>query len=282
MARKHKHEDHVNHEAWAIPYGDLITLLLAFFVVMYAISSVNEGKYRAASESLNAAFNGSPKTNVPVQIGSVTVQSEGMSPNLDMVATDQPVGGEDGIDRNEDMEGSLGEIAEAMRQQLSDLIEARVILLNESTHALEIVIQTDLLFPSGTAVLSQQARDILTRLSDILERFPNPIRVEGHTDNVPISTPAYPSNWELSAARAASVVHLLMRAGVDPARMAVIGFGEYRPVADNALEAGRNRNRRVQLIVSASQLTAPAVRESVAPGIAPIPQAVVPSAAGRP
>lgn len=272
MARKHKHEDHVNHEAWAIPYGDLITLLLAFFVVMYAISSVNEGKYRAVSASLTAAFNGVPRTPVPVQVGELPVQSEGQRPDVDLLPPPQPQELKTSPDAAMDSAGEaagLEAMADDLQKALADLINAKVIAVRETPYWLEIEIQTDLLFASGTAQLSPSASVILTRLGKVLGRFPNPIRVEGHTDNLPINTPAFPSNWELSAARAASVVHLLMRSGVAPERLAVIGLGEYRPVAENSEAAGRNRNRRVQLIIPARNANMPIVREALIPVPAP-------------
>jgi chemotaxis protein MotB len=262
----------VNHEAWAIPYGDLITLLLAFFVVMYAISSVNEGKYRAVSASLTAAFNGVPRTPVPVQVGELPVQSEGQRPDVDLLPPPQPQELKTSPDAAPDSAGEaagLEAMADDLQKALADLINAKVIAVRETPYWLEIEIQTDLLFASGTAQLSPSASVILTRLGKVLGRFPNPIRVEGHTDNLPINTPAFPSNWELSAARAASVVHLLMRSGVAPERLAVIGLGEYRPVAENSEAAGRNRNRRVQLIIPARNANMPIVREALIPVPAP-------------
>jgi chemotaxis protein MotB len=113
----------------------------------------------------------------------------------------------------------------------------------------EVEIRTDILFPSGVATLSAHATQVLEQLAATLKPFPNPIRVEGHTDNRPISTRAFPSNWELSAARAASVVHLFTQQGIDPARLAVIGLGEYRPARSNDTAEGRNANRRVLLVI---------------------------------
>lgn len=268
MSRKHKHEEHMNHEAWAIPYGDLVTLLLALFVVMYAISSVNEGKFRAASASLSEAFKGTPRTAVPIQIGSIPVLSKGKEMDVDLVEAERPEDG--GAMADTTGEGLASkEMAEQLNAALSDLIDAKVIVVRQSSYSIEVEIQTDLLFSSGQAKLSIPAQDILVRLADALKKFPNPIRVEGHTDNVPIRSSEFLSNWELSAARAATVVHLLMRAGVSPQRMSVIGLSEYRPVADNNDEKGRNRNRRVQLIIP----TPPA--EPV-----PKPKPVVPSSEG--
>jgi chemotaxis protein MotB len=248
MSRKHKHEEHMNHEAWAIPYGDLVTLLLALFVVMYAISSVNEGKFRAASASLSEAFKGVPRTAVPVQIGSIPVLSKGRELDVNLVESERI---EEGGAMTENTNDNLSsqEMAEQLNVAMADLIKAKVIVVRQNPYSIEVEIQTDLLFTSGEAKLSVKAQHILQRLADVLKRFPNPIRVEGHTDNVPINSSVFPSNWELSAARAATVVHLLMKSGVAPKRMSVIGMSEYRPLADNIDEAGRNRNRRVQLII---------------------------------
>jgi chemotaxis protein MotB len=257
MARRHKHEEHANHEAWAIPYGDLITLLLAFFVVMYAMSSVNEGKYRVLSDSLVAAFQGAPKTLEPIQVGE-----KQLGPGADLAITlpRQPM-----IDgqpqraiqpiamaqqpRQQMQLDALAGVADEVEQSMSDLIDRELVTVRRHGKWVEVEIRTDILFPSGVATLSPAAEQVLQQLADTLKPFPNAIRVEGHTDNRPISTPAFPSNWELSAARAASVVHLFTRAGMDPSRLAVIGLGENRPAQSNATAEGRNANRRVLLVI---------------------------------
>ena len=132
---------------------------------------------------------------------------------------------------------------------MSDLIDRELVTVRRHGKWVEVEIRTDILFPSGVATLSPPAEQVLQQLADTLKPFPNAIRVEGHTDNRPINTPAFPSNWELSAARAASVVHLFTRAGMDPARLAVIGLGENRPSQSNATAEGRNANRRVLLVI---------------------------------
>ncbi|HEX7112895.1 MAG TPA: flagellar motor protein MotD, partial [Mizugakiibacter sp.] len=270
MARKHLHEEHINHERWAIPYGDLITLLLAFFVVMYSISSVNEGKYRVLSQSIATAFNGSPKVIEPVQAGAqptMSAQTSAISSIQAAAPSASPIplipvpvpaqklpppgqsGGREGGDdpslaRAHGEVAGLKRIADQIERALGPLIARQMIALRRADYWLEIEIKTDILFPSGVAALSPQAVPVLQQLADILKPFANPLRIEGYTDDVPIATLAFPSNWELSAARAASVVRLLAAGGVDPQRMAILGWGEYRPVASNASEAGRNRNRR--------------------------------------
>lgn len=277
MARKHKHEEHQNHEAWAIPYGDLVTLLLAFFVVMYAVSSVNEGKYRVLADSLSVALGGPPRALKPVQIGdkpekgtqteslfnTVTLRGfeqerSGIQPNMPgarMGGAEPMPGSEPGAAQRREQNASrdsgaeLQRMADAVQQAMQDLIDQALVIVRRSEQWLEIEINTDILFASGVAAIGSGAAPVLQRLADILAPFPNTLRIEGHTDDRPIATVAFPSNWELSAARAASVVHLFMRHGVDPARMTVVGLGEHHPVADNASAEGRNRNRRVVVVV---------------------------------
>lgn len=271
---KHKHEDHPNHEAWAIPYGDLMTLLLAFFVVMYAISSVNEGKYRVLSDSLFAAFRGSPRTLEPVQVGEKAV---GSGADIQMTIVQQailqgqprsmleprPINVNDShstrhtpsstydseTQQTAEAVMQLEEVAQEVEQAMSGLVERKLIAVRRHGHWVEVEIRTDILFPSGVATLGPDAVAVMRQLAETLKPFPNPIRVEGHTDNRPISTAAFPSNWELSSARAASVVHLFTEAGLTPARLAVIGLGEYRPAQSNATAEGRNANRRVLLVI---------------------------------
>lgn len=281
MARKHKHEDHVNHEAWAIPYGDLITLLLAFFVVMYSMSSVNEGKYRILADSLRAAFRGAPKTTEPVQIGDKPARSrheappQNVSPQNYMQLPSTPAESKppqpsmslgerlDELLRDEQIAEALNQMADEVEQAMKPLINSDMIRVTRKRTWLEVEINTDILFPSGSAAITDNARPVLEQLAEIMGRFDNPIRVEGHTDDQPISTTAFPSNWELSAARAAGVVHLFTRQGINPGRLVVTGMGEHRPAASNATADGRNRNRRVVLVVLASPEMAPEATPTV-------------------
>jgi chemotaxis protein MotB len=273
MARRKKHEEHVNHEAWAIPYGDLITLLLAFFVVMYAISSVNEGKFRVLSDSLTAAFRGNPRTLEPVQVGE---KSRGSGADINMSIVQQAMmEGQprrmleairlqgDGGPKPGDAEATgkldhpmaqqLKRVADELEAALQTLVDADLVAVRRHEFWLEVEIRTDILFPSGVANLSDAAYPALDALAETLKKYPNPLRVEGHTDNRPINTRYYPSNWELSSARAASVVHRFARSGIAPSRLSVIGFGEYRPAQPNDTAAGRNANRRVVIVILAGE-----------------------------
>jgi len=264
MARKKKHEEHVNTEAWAIPYGDLVTLLFALFTVMYAVSSVNDGKFRVLSDSMIAAFRGTPKSIKPINLGEKESGKGGEKPLVGIAPTvlmklaaptqvapppnpDTPTVG----DKGTEPEGpeSLTRLQNQVEDAMQSLIDAKIVSVKRQSLWLEVEINTDILFPSGSGAFSDQAQPVLDKLADVLKPSKNPIRVEGHTDDRPIRTAAFPSNWELSAARAASVVHEFTKVGIDPLRLEIVGFGEYRPLQPNDSAAHRNANRRVAILI---------------------------------
>ncbi len=274
MARRKHHEEHANHEAWAIPYADLMTLLLAFFVVMYAISSVNEGKYRIMADALTDAFGGAPRTINPVQVGNKQVQGGGWdSPSViksgTKIGPSAPAPSHDptllpsmasqmrmpvSVHNQEQIaraERQLNSIADRLTAALAPLIDRGMISVRRTELWIEVEINSDILFPTGSAALDVHARQTLASLAEVLRDVPNSVRVEGHTDNVPIATATFPSNWELSAGRAASVVHLFADQGVQPSRLAMVGYGQFRPREENDSAQGRNRNRRVMVIILA-------------------------------
>lgn len=275
MSRRRPQEEHVNHEGWAIPYGDLVTLLLAFFVVMYAISSVNEGKYRVVADSMAEAFGGAPKAGAAL---TVTQALEAVpQPNaLAMVAfeSDADVGD---VRRHQAANGSpigplaqlvqlqraaqaqreserLRQIAREIETEMAELIDRSEVTVRRTDLWIEIEIKSDMLFGSASAEIAPGALATLARVAGVLAPFPNPIEVEGHTDDLPIASALYPSNWELSAARAASVVKLLIGRGIEARRLSVIGYGAERPKVLNAGPGERARNRRVVLAVTALPL----------------------------
>jgi chemotaxis protein MotB len=255
--RRHR-EEPTNHEAWAIPYGDLITLLLAFFVVMYAMSSVNEGKYRVLSDALSAEFRGTPRSMEPIQVGEKQlgsgadiamsiVQQEmlhGQPRDLLMSKREQAE-----AERTVKTEAELDKVAKDVETAMASLINANLLAVRRHGLAVEVEIQTDILFGSGAASLSPIATGVLIKLADAIKPFDNPVRVEGHTDNIPINTAAFPSNWELSATRAAKVVQLFTKHGIDRKRLTVIGMGDNQPLQSNDTPEGRNANRRVVLVI---------------------------------
>lgn len=265
MSRKKKHEDHINHEAWAIPFGDLMTLLLAFFVVMYAISSVNEGKYRAASASMHAAFRGLPRTVAPIQVGTnpntVTSPDINMGQQIDRESTiempksaamieDMSNDGGSGLGVYE-QENELELVEEELREVLSTLILDDVIQMTVSDDWIEVRIKSDLLFSSGDDRLTPSARVSMQKLIGVLAKFSNRLRVEGHTDNIPIQTPRFGSNWALSSARALSVVNMMNQRGIHDSRLRLVAYADTKPVASNRSIEGRSKNRRVTVTILA-------------------------------
>jgi chemotaxis protein MotB len=238
--RRRRHEEHENHERWLVSYADFITLLFAFFVVMYSISSVNEGKYKVLSDTLVGAFNQPQRSVKPIQVGEEVPRAIVSGAEEDIAAGEPGGSGTD----------ALRDITESMRAAFGDLIAAGDLEVRGNEMWIEIELNSGLLFPSGDALPLDAAFGMIDRIAAILAPYDNPIHVEGFTDNQPIQSRLYPTNWELSAARAASVVRMLSNGGVNPDRMAAVGYGEFRPVADNTTAAGRRANRRVVLLVS--------------------------------
>lgn len=280
MARRRRRhvEEHASHEAWAIPYGDLVTLLLAFFVTMYSISSVNTGKYRAVSASLSAAFNGSSRSPLLVPVGEASPSINDSLPINEVnrifsgslpAYPNMPVPQANGTLRDgQPTPGAADEVGKTARAAFEVALNARMQQISASVSGalsplvkdgtvsvrrrgdnLEVQISTDILFASGEAQLAPRAMAALQALAVSLKPWPNSLRVEGHTDDRPIHTALFPSNWELSAARAASVVRLFAEHGVEPQRMSVVGLAEYAPLQANTSPAGRNANRRVTLTI---------------------------------
>lgn len=284
MSKKHKHEEHLNHEAWAIPYGDLVTLLLAFFVVMYAVSSLNEGKFRTMAESMSEAFGGKPRTIKPVQFGTISrdVSEAKMPPKISAPAgpispvrnrawqppkpkpssaeSNKAAAGSRMLPVNDAVSagqvngrtnGDLQYIGEHLVAALSDLIDSDLIEVRRTPNWLEVELKTDIFFESGSAIPNAKALSTMERLANTLSPFPNLIRIEGYTDNLPIRSLQFPSNWELSAARAASVVHVFIAKGIDSSRLAIVGFSDQQPKQSNDSALGRAANRRVLLVILA-------------------------------
>lgn len=251
MARKAKPEEPENHERWLISYADFITLLFAFFVVMYSISSVNEGKYRVLSNSLVLAFSDPQKTLEPIQQG-IPLKSPVIQ-HKSMLADDKDSVPRMGVDYqvvpSPKAMAEMQKISDEVEHDLKELIKTKLVKLYKTTMGLEIEIDSNLLFRSGDVRLSPKAISVLTKIAVILNKTKADINVEGFTDNIPIHTERFPSNWELSSARAASVVRLFARLKINPDRLKAVGFGEYRAIASNDTAVGRKRNRRVTIVV---------------------------------
>lgn len=246
--RRRHEEEHENHERWLVSYADFITLMFAFFVVMYAISQVNEGKYRVLSDTLASAFRNVPGSSAgameainPAAPRPIAVPIRTVKPTI---KTDEKT--RQKIDR-------LRKIARDLNETLAPLVKQGQVRITQGALGVTIDINANVLFAPGDARLDVSAVRALFAVAQILAPTEFPIRVEGHTDNTPINTPQFPSNWELSGVRASSVVRLFIDAGVSPDRLTAAGYADQRPVADNATAEGRQRNRRVAILIEGAR-----------------------------
>lgn len=365
MARRRRKVfvDTNNHDRWIVSYADFITLLFAFFVVMYSISSVNEGKYKSLSQSLGTAFSNNypqaqvnnlapakpepvlisppavplaisfesqkktgepaaayaedrfltdpvnepfllenaevnpaentgqtdtagvltkalkaiklePSVGTPAEAGQETGATEttleappikpaaetGESALMDLLAvafeSDSPANVPPEIDERRELSDEilkerrhLNQVSDQLERALGSFIEDNLVAVKRNDFWIELDMNSELLFLSGEAALSKKAQPVLKEIAQVVNTLPNAINVEGHTDNIPISNIQFPSNWELSSARATSVVQELINGGVDPTRLSAVGYGEFHPIGDNITEEGRFKNRRVTLVL---------------------------------
>ncbi len=239
MARKKKHPEHVNHERWLISYADFITLLFAFFVVMFAVSQVDSNKVGRFTESVRAVtmWNGPPLTPARSD-GGKSGGSSSIAPT-NVVVT----GRTSGVD--------LRQIRELLRQKLrSAIVNSRISI--EVEHGNLVVRLQDVgFFETGSATLTAESVEDLRTLGDAVLDLQYPIRIEGHTDSIRVRSPHFRSNWDLSTARAVAVVDVLHElAGVPEKRLSVAGYADTRPVDTNHTPEGRRRNRRVDIVLT--------------------------------
>jgi chemotaxis protein MotB len=231
---KKKHEEHENHERWLVSYADFITLLFAFFVVMYSISAVNEGKFRTVSESIKAALR--PVANQPVSSMAFSIGQS--RPSLAQPSI--PTGKRETIRH-------LRELVKAMQTGPQFAV---IHLAEKENGDIIITIPDQLLFKSGEATIRQEALPFLKGLAAAMLELDRYVRVEGHTDNVPIRTAQFPSNWELSSARAVIVVRVLSELySVPSGHLTAVGHADTRPVTANLSPDQRAKNRRVEIII---------------------------------
>jgi chemotaxis protein MotB len=240
MARKKYEEEHENHERWLVSYADFITLLFAFFVVMYAISSVNEGKYRVLSNSLGSAF----RRTAPIGVENSTIgQETSLRPN--QIIIPRPRQTEALRREKEYMTG----IARDILKVLAPLVKEGKVRVTQTSRGVSVEINASVLFAPGEAKLTSVSGQALKAVALLLKDDLHSIQVEGHTDNIPISTAIFPSNWELSAVRASSVIRLFVENGIAEKRLTSVGHGPNQPVGSNETVEGRARNRRVAVTI---------------------------------
>ncbi len=240
MARRKKRVEHDNHERWLISYADFVTLLFAFFVVMYSISSVNETKYKNFRDSLSVAFATHP---VSSDIPSVSDEQEILLKALVDKRTAR-LG-----EQQRKIQNRMDKLASGLERMMSPLIEQQLVSISSTKRGVVIDVSASMLFRTGDAVLQPTALGVLRQVSEVLKMEELPVEVEGHTDDIPIATTQFPSNWELSSARASSVVRMMANNGVPENRLVVVGLASHQPVAPNDSLENRAKNRRVRISI---------------------------------
>ncbi|MGD0152369.1 MAG: flagellar motor protein MotB [Thermacetogeniaceae bacterium] len=218
-----------NSERWLLTYSDMITLLMIFFIMMYVISNVNTQKFQALARVLGSAF------------GTSNILDNGNAILPEDVSNNGPISSDT---------SQLAMLKKQIDQQVAEAGFGGKVTVSVEQRGLVVSIQDTILFVSGSASLTPEAGSIITKIGMTLKPLPNFIRIEGHTDNMPIHNQQFPSNWELSVARATNVVQeLITQCGISPGRLSATGYGEYRPVAANDTDEHRQINRRVDILI---------------------------------
>ncbi len=228
MARKKKVEEPENHERWLISYADFITLLFAFFVVMYSISAVNEGKLKVLGDSISTAFN----PFIPFSATKIRI-----------------VEAQTGTQPNEQVFDIGVMTFRRIREGVKEMDRDEIMKVDREARGIVIRLPDEMVFESGKAEILPRFNATLLKIAVLIKEVPNHLQIEGHTDNIPINTPAYPSNWELSTSRSVAILRSLIAASIDPMRLSAAGYGEFKPIASNDTPEGRAKNRRVEIII---------------------------------
>ncbi|MBE5975698.1 MAG: chemotaxis protein MotB [Paenibacillaceae bacterium] len=260
--REQVHQEEEAGEAWLLPYSDLMTLLLAVFIVLFAVSKIDAQKAQQISQEFSSSMMNKDYNSKGSGSGSGSGSGQAAPLESSTPSDASPEGGPLNIETESELESFLGEYElkkletlkgeidtrlhdEGMDQSVSTMIDMR---------GLVIRMNNAILFDSGSANIKKQSEDTLIEVASLLNTVDNFIRIEGHTDNVPISRSSYPSNWELSTARAVNVVKLFIgKCNYPPNKLIAVGYGEFKPVADNSTPEGRTMNRRIDIIILSSK-----------------------------
>ncbi|WP_347988490.1 flagellar motor protein MotB [Methylomonas sp. AM2-LC] len=244
--KRNSHQEAENHDRWMVSYADFVTLLFAFFVVMYSISSVNKGKFVTFSESLDQALkvekSGREIEPVLNKNDPTTIQPIEL-PNL--MTTDERELSQEILQEKQ----RLDNVSEKFKSELQAYVDSSLVSIKKHDFWIELEMNSELLFASGKADISPKAQVVLAKVADLVREIPNVINIEGYTDDVPISNGFYSSNWDLSSARATSVVKELVKDNIPATRLSATGYGEFHPIAENLNEENRFKNRRVVLVL---------------------------------
>ncbi len=266
MKRKKKHDEHID-ESWLIPYADILTLLLALFIVLFASSQIDQKKFQAVAESFASELDGG--TGILDSNSPTDMENDGTSSQIpsiidqeaekDDTETEAGAGGESDIEIDAEElytaaqdQKELEEMQQAFQQFAEDKgIESRV-TTELDDRGLVVKLREGVLYESGSADLNAKAATLAREISKMFEsEVPRTIYIEGHTDNVPTNQSEYPTNWELSSARAINFMKIILEnSELDPRKFSATGYGEYRPVAANDTKQGRAENRRVEIVIS--------------------------------
>lgn len=281
MSRRRRARKHTNHERWLVSYADFITLLFAFFVVLYASSQVDKKKVGRLAMAIQVAFQEmgvfeTSSTKVPVDLENPmpfstvqTVESFERNANLAQIAS-HPSGGLGGSGEN----GDLDQLQHELETTLGLEIAQQKISMRREPDGLVISLKEVGFFESGSGRMKHESEPAFDRIADILRKRNCRLRIEGHTDNVPIHTAQFGSNWELSTTRATEIIRvLIVRDGFDPHQLSAAGYGEFHPLGTNGTREGRSMNRRVDIVILGETLP-----QTTADSLSPKPPTIGPAA----
>ncbi len=247
MKKQQQPEKAPNHERWLLTYADLITLLLTFFIVLYSMSSVDAGRYKVLSESVKVALGNNSGNISPFEGGSITPFQESQDFHDNPNQNTEPMQKKIEEYTIEQEQKAITDFIE--KNQLGNAMETQI-----EERGLTVRLSDSMIFDAGQAEIKPAAIIKLIALGKLLNKVSNYLRIEGHSDNLPIHTLFYNSNWQLSGARATNIVELLIRqANVAPQRISGVAYGEYRPIASNTTAIGRQKNRRVDIVIMSTK-----------------------------
>lgn len=268
LNRKKIDQSETHQDRWMVSYADFITLLFAFFVVMYSISSVNDAKYRSLTHSIGSAFS---KTNQPggsvdepLALRPYSTVFQDLEPSTNekfgSIMPAHPSQAASVSEEENEKKRKLSEeilqerkrltdVSEQLHNALEPFVDINMVSVTSNDYWISLEMNSEMLFLSGAAELSKKSMPVLKKIAQVIAPMENAINVEGHTDDIPIANAKFRSNWDLSAARASTVVQAFVNMGIEPVRLSAIGYGEYHPISSNETEEGRFKNRRVILVL---------------------------------